>query len=200
MPDQECRAGDRSYTMEMQKKKVIEGVIVKVWYGWVSVHCWGEHKDVYLESTIGRGGQEYLIYVYVSSGTYSCHQQYMYWAPLSLPIASPMANHCRYSRKVGLGIPETIYVQPWLWVVSTRRKKIWHYQILLLLFLYKMHINCPASLNTIAVFLRAVSRHPGASSALCFSMSSPVFGAFSLSFSLMFSVQIYSCAHSHTWS
>lgn len=36
IPEQEHRAGDRSYTREMQQK-VVEGVIVKVRYFWVRI-------------------------------------------------------------------------------------------------------------------------------------------------------------------
>lgn len=124
-PVQECRAGDRSYAREMQQK-VVEDVIVKVRYCWVRVYCWGHRKDVCLESTVGRGGEVYLICICViwyRAGIYSCHQQCMYWAPPPLSLASAMAGHCQYLRKADLGIPETINIQPWLWVASPRKTK-----------------------------------------------------------------------------
>lgn len=70
------------------------------------------------------------------------------------------------------------------------------------LFLYKMRISYPASLNIVDVFLGVVSRHPGASWAshflvfsLCLKLSPQV-----PVFSPVFSVQTYSGAHFCMWN
>lgn len=105
IPEQECRAGDRSYAREMQQK-VVESAMVSVGYCWVRVRCRGGRKDVCAWRVRLEGVEKHTWSVYVSSGT-------------GLVSIAATSNTCTEHHH------PSPYHHPRLAIASTREKQVW---------------------------------------------------------------------------